>query len=30
MYSDERYEEKTKFADKIRDLPVDDEFVVKW
>jgi len=29
-YSDERYEEKTRFADKIKELPADDEFVLKW
>ena len=30
IYSDERYEEKTRFADKIKELPADDPFVVKW
>ena len=29
-YSDEWYEEKIKFADKIKNLPEDDEFVIKW
>lgn len=29
-YSDEWYEEKTKFADKIKELPSDDPFVIKW
>ena len=29
-YSDERFEEKTKFIEKIKSLPADDEFVVKW
>ena len=29
-YGDEWMEEKTKFIDKIKELPADDEFVVKW
>jgi len=30
IYSDERYSEKTKFAEKIKNLPKDDPFVLKW
>lgn len=29
-YSDEWMKEKTRFIDKIKELPTDDEFVVKW
>jgi thymidylate synthase len=29
-YSDEWFEEKIKFIDKIRSLPKDDSFVIKW
>lgn len=29
-YSDARHEEKTRFIDKIKELPENDEFVVKW
>lgn len=29
-YSDEWFEEKTRFIEKIRELPADDDFVVKW
>ena len=29
-YSDARHEEKTKFIEKIKSLPENDEFVVKW
>lgn len=30
IYSPERFDEKVKFIEKIKNLPEDDDFVVKW